>query len=193
LPSSGFFSLAQITGYVAFAIGVYSFLQKDDRRLKATIGAQAFSYAVHFFLLGSPSAAAASVVTSVRAVLSLYTRSSWVAVAILATNVTLGVATAKSAVDVLPVLASCAGTAAFFWFEGIAMRLILLGATACWLTNNLILGSIGGTLLELFLGGVNSWTCYRLWRIERGRRTDPSPSQRGVGGAGAPSTRTTAP
>jgi len=178
LPLSGFFSLAQITGYVAFAIGVYSFLQKDDRRLKATIGAQAFSYSIHFLLLGSPAAAAASLVTSVRAVLSLYTRSSWVAVAILATNVALGAFTAKSAVGWLPVLASCAGTTAFFWFDGIAMRLILLGATACWLANNLILGSIGGTLLELFLGAVNSWTCYRLWRIERALGTDPSSSRR---------------
>jgi hypothetical protein len=178
LPSTDFFSLAQVAGYVAFAIGVYSFLQKNDRRLKATIGAQAFTYAVHFLLLGSVAAAAASLVTSVRAVLSLYTRSSWVAVGILAMNVALGVVTATSAAGWLPVLASCAGTTAFFWFEGIPMRLILLGATACWLANNLILGSIGGTLLELFLGAVNAWTCYRLWRIERALRTGPSPSQR---------------
>ena len=180
MPSSGFFSLAQITGYVAFAIGVYSFLQKDDRRLKATIGAQAFSYAVHFLLLGSLAAAAASLVTSVRAVISLYTRSSWVAVAIITTNIALGVVTAESAVGFLPVLASCAGTTAFFWFEGIPMRLVLLGATACWLANNLILGSIGGTLLELFLGAVNGWTCYRLWRIERALRKGPSPSSSGA-------------
>lgn len=178
--SSGFFSLAQLTGYLAFAIGIYSFLQKNDRRLKATIGAQAFSYAVHFLLLSSPVAAAASLVTSVRAVISLYTRSSWVAVAILATSVALGVVTADGAVGILPVLASCAGTTAFFWFEGIPMRLILLGATACWLANNIILGSIGGTLLELFLGAVNAWTCYRLWRAERTLGTEPSPSQRGV-------------
>src|SRR5262245_4664669 len=166
------FSLAQLVGYVAFSIGVYSFLQRDDRRLKATIGAQAFSYAVHFLLLGSMAAAAASFVTSVRAVLSLYTRSPYVAVAILATNVTLGVVTASSLAGWLPVVASCAGTIAFFFFEGIALRLILLFATACWLTNNLILGSIGGTLLELFLGAVNASTCYRLWRAARTR--DPN-------------------
>ena len=179
MPTTGFFSLAQLTGYLAFAIGIYSFLQKNDRRLKATIGAGAFSYAVHFLLLGSPVAAVASLVASVRAVLSLYTRSSWVAVAILATSVALGVVTAESAVGILPILASCAGTAAFFWFEGIPMRLILLGATACWLANNLILGSIGGTLLELFLGAVNAWTCYRLWRVERTLAAESSPSERG--------------
>jgi hypothetical protein len=167
MPPQGFFSAAQLVGYVAFAIGVISFLQKDDRRLKATIGVQAFSYAVHFALLGSPAAAAASLVTSVRAFVSLRTRSPYVAAVILATNVALGFLTAKGAVGWLPVAASCAGTVAFFFFEGIKLRLILLGATACWLANNLVLGSIGGTLLELFLGGVNATTCYRIWRAER--------------------------
>ena len=164
------FSLAQLVGYVAFSIGVYSFLQRDDRRLKATIGAQAFSYSIHFLLLGSPAAAAASLVTSVRAVLSLYTKSAYVAVAILATNVGLGIVTATRLAGWLPVVASCAGTIAFFFYEGIALRLILLFATACWLANNLILGSIGGTLLELFLGAVNATTCYRLWRAGRAAR-----------------------
>jgi hypothetical protein len=180
LPTSGFFSLAQLTGYVAFAIGVYAFLQTDDRRLKASIGVQASSYAVHFLFLGSPAAATASTVTAVRALLSLYTRSSWVAVALLAANVGFGFVMAENAVGWLPVLASCAGTVSFFWLKGIGMRLVLLGATACWLANNLILGSIGGTLLELFLGTVNAWTCYRLWRIERTPRTEPSPSRKGV-------------
>jgi hypothetical protein len=173
MPDKGFLSPAQLTGYVAFVLGVYSFWQKDDRRLKGTIGAQAFSYAVHFVLLGSPAAAAASLVTFVRAILSLYTRSKGVAVAILVTNVAVGFVTATRPVGWLPVAASCAGTIAFFWFEGVRMRLVLLLATACWLANNLILGSIGGTLLELFLGAVNGSTCYRLWRS--GRAPSPGP------------------
>ncbi len=170
------FSLAQLAGYVAFLIGVYSFLQRDDRRLKATIGAQAFSYAIHFLLLGSRAAATASLVTSVRAVLSLYTKSPYVAAAILATNIGLGFLTAPNLAGWLPVVASCAGTIAFFFFEGIRLRLILLFATACWLTNNLILGSIGGTMLELLLGAVNATTCYRLWRATRDRTRTPDPS-----------------
>jgi hypothetical protein len=172
MPSQGPFSAAQLVGYLAFAIGVYSFMQKDDRRLRATIGAQAFSYAVHFTLLGSPAAAAASAVTCVRAFVSLHTRSPYVAGAILTTNVGLGFLTAESALGWLPVAASCLGTVAFFFFEGIGLRVILLGATACWLANNLLLGSIGGTLLELFLGAVNLATCYRIWRSERAARGD---------------------
>jgi len=174
MSSDAFFSPAQLVGYVAFAIGVYSFLQKDDRRLRATIGAQAFSYAVHFLLLGSVAAAAASLVTAVRALVSLYTRAAVVAALILATNIALGFLIATELAGWLPVVASCAGTVAFFFFDGIALRLILLGATACWLTNNLILGSIGGTLLELFLGAVNVTTTYRLFREERARKARKS-------------------
>jgi hypothetical protein len=172
MPSHGPFSPAQLAGYLAFAIGIYSFSRKDDRKLRATMGAQAFSYAVHFLLLGSLAAAAASLVTSVRAVLSLYTRSPYVAAVILSVNVALGFVTASSAVGWLPVVASCAGTVAFFFFDGIALRVILLFATACWLANNLILGSIGGTLLELFLGGINVRTTYRIWLDRRDARTE---------------------
>ena len=172
MPPQDFFSPAQLVGYVAFAFGVYSFSRKDDRQLKATIGAQSTSYAIHFLLLGSPAAAAASLVTAVRSLLSLYTRAPAVAVAIIATNVALGFATATNAAGWLPVVASCAGTVAFFFFEGIRLRLILLGATACWLANNLILGSIGGSLLELFIGAVNVTTTFRLWR-EQLRRDTP--------------------
>ncbi len=167
------FSLAQLVGYAAFVLGVSSFLQRDDRRLRAMIGAQAFSYAVHFFLLGSTVAALASLVTCTRALLSLVTRSRRVAVAILCVNLVIGLLTVRSAVGALPVLATSAGTVAFFWYAGLPLRLILLGATACWLANNLLVGSIGGTMLELFVGAANISTCYRLWRAQALPATPP--------------------
>jgi hypothetical protein len=160
-------SPAQLTGYLAFALGVIAFLQKDDRRLRAMVGLQAFSYAVHFLLLGSDAAAVASLVTTVRAVLSLYTRSPVVAIAILIVNIGLAFVTVTGPVGWLPVAASSAGTLAFFFFVGIPMRLVLLGSTGCWLVNNVILGSIGGTLLELLIGVANGATCFRLWRAKR--------------------------
>jgi hypothetical protein len=159
-------SVAQLAGYVAFGLGVFAFFQKDDRRLRASIGVQALSYAVHFLLLGTVAAAAASLVTFVRAMTSLYTRSSRAGMAFIAANLIVGITTAVGAASWFPVAASTLGTIAFFWFDGIAMRLILLGATGCWLVNNLVVGSIGGTMLELFIGVTNGTTIYRLWRAE---------------------------
>jgi len=173
MPHEGFFSPAQLMGYVAAAIGIFSFLQKDDRKLRTTIAAQSLSYAVHFLLLGSIAASASALVSSARAFISLHTRSTRVAVGILAINVTLGFLTADGLIGWLPVVGSCIGTIAFFWFEGIAMRLVLLSSTACWLANAIVVGSIGGTLLELFIGVVNASTCYRIWQAERAERLSP--------------------
>lgn len=165
MPSSGPLSIAQLVGYLAFVLGVVSFLQRSDTRLRAMIAAQALSYAVHFWLLGSTMGALASLVTCTRALVSLVTRSTEVGVAILVVNLVLGVFGARTSVaGWLPVLATTAGTVAFFWFDGLAMRFILLGATACWLVNNLWVGSIGGSVLELLIGVANGVTCYRLWR-----------------------------
>lgn len=44
------------------------------------------------------------------------------------------------------------------------MRIGFLLGAACWLTNNILVGSIGGTLLEVSLMAMNSMTIYRLYR-----------------------------
>jgi hypothetical protein len=166
-PTAGVAALlspAQLTGYVAFILGVLSFLQKDDRRLKATVGLQAFTYALHFTLLGVYAAAAASLVTLARAFISLRTRSPYVAVALLCVTLVLGLTVAESPRGWLPILASCCGTVAFFFFEGITMRGVLLLSTLLWLANNFLAGSVGGTLLELVIGVANGSTCYRILR-----------------------------
>lgn len=161
---SALLSPAQLTGYLAFVLGVLSFLQKDDRKLKATVGLQALTYALHFTLLGVYAAAVASLVTVTRAFVSLRTRSPYVAVGLLCVTFVLGLFFAKTPLGWLPIVASSCGTVAFFFFEGIAMRGVLLLSTLCWLTNNFLAGSIGGTLLELFIGAANGSTCYRLLR-----------------------------
>ena len=49
------------------------------------------------------------------------------------------------------------------------MRLLLLVTTLCWLANNILSGSIGGTLLEAIIALVNGATMLRLWRQGRVR------------------------
>jgi hypothetical protein len=169
---SALFSPAQLTGYLAFVLGVLSFLQKDDRRLKATVGLQACTYAVHFTLLGVYAAAVASLVTLARAFISLRTRSPYVAIALLGVTLVLGLTFAESARGWLPILASSCGTVAFFFFEGIAMRGVLLLSTLLWLANNSLAGSVGGTLLELVIGVANGSTCYRILRDRARAETD---------------------
>lgn len=158
------FSPAQCVGYAAFVLGVSSFAQKDDRRFKLFMAAECLAYILHFFLLGKPTAVASSTMSLLRSVLSLYTRSAWVALAVIAINLGLGMALATRWSDWLPLGASCIGTLALFLMEGIRMRVAMLCGTGLWIANNLITGSIGGTALELVIAAVNVLTIRRMAR-----------------------------
>ena len=161
---SDWFSLAQALGYIAFVLGVACFLQTDDRRFKLLMTGECIAYIAHFALLGNPTAVASSSLSTLRSLLSLVTRSRWVAVAIVAANVGFGFAIAHKPSDWLPLSASCLGTIALFTLQGIPMRLLMLCGTALWIANNLIVGSIGGTALEVVIAVINLTTIARMLR-----------------------------
>lgn len=171
---AGFFSLSQCVGYLAFALGVTAFLQKNDRRLIGFNAAQSAAYAVHFALLGNLPGCAASALSGTRSLLALKSSSPWLAALFVALNLGLGAHLVVKPWQWLPVAGACLGTVAMFRLSGIAMRLTLLTATACWLTNNILSGSIGGTALELVIGTANLWTISRLcWARRREARSAP--------------------
>jgi len=159
-----YFSPAQLVGYVAFLLGVTAFAQRIDWRLKFLVASECVVYTLHFFLLGNNPAAASALISATRTFLSLKTRSPWVAGFMLAINVILGAVLATTWTSWFSVAAGCSGTVAVFFLKGIGMRLLLLVATLCWLTNNILSGSIGGTLLEGIIAVVNTVTILRLWR-----------------------------
>ena len=162
-----FFTPAQVVGYLAFALGVVAFAQRIDRRLKFLVASECVVYTAHFVLLGNNPAAASALIAAIRMFASLKTRSPYVAAVFLATNLVFGIALATSWTAVFAIGAGLAGTIAVFFLKGLAMRGLLLVATLCWLTNNILSGSIGGTLLESSIATVNAVTILRLWRAAR--------------------------
>lgn len=164
------FSPAQCVGYAAFALGVGSFLQQDDRRFKLFMAGECFAYIVHFALLGNPTAVASSTMSFLRSLLALRTRSRWVAAGVIAVNLGLGLALAQQPADWLPLAASCLGTYALFLLQGIPMRLMMLCGTCFWIANNVMAGSVGGTALEVVVACVNLST---IIRMARGARAQP--------------------
>jgi spore coat polysaccharide biosynthesis predicted glycosyltransferase SpsG len=50
------------------------------------------------------------------------------------------------------------------------MRLAFVLGAVCWLSNNIIVGSIGGTLLEATLLVVNCLTIWRLYSANKQAR-----------------------
>jgi inner membrane protein len=166
-------SPAQLVGLVALVLGVAAFLQRDDRRLKALLVGECIVYVAHFTLLGAPSAASSAGVSAVRTLLSLWFRTPWLAAAAVAVNVGFAVALGTHGVGWIPVVGSSLGAIAIFTMRGIPMRLLLLVSTGTWLANNLITGSVGGTLLESLIAAASLSTIVRLALAER------------AGGAGA--------
>lgn len=158
------FSAAQCVGYLTLVLGVIAFSQKNDFRLRSLVGTQCVAYAVHFLLLGNLPAAVGAAISSVRSYASLYTRSVAVAALAVTINLTLGLHFVHSPAGLLPVAASVMGSAAMFLLRGIPLRVVLLLCSLCWLGNNLICHSVGGTILELFVSSSNLATILRLAR-----------------------------
>lgn len=159
-----FYSLPQCVGYIAFVLGVIAFLQKKDRPLKFFVGLESLVYTVHFTLLGNATAAASALITSLRSFLAIKTSSTLVAVVVVIANIAAGLVLTKGVLGWLPVIGSCVSTYAVFTMKGIPMRLMILSSTFCWLANNILSGSIGGTLLEAIIAVVNTSTILRMCR-----------------------------
>jgi hypothetical protein len=160
-------SPAQLLGYLAFVFGVGCFLQTEDRRFKQFMALECLAYVLHFWLLGQPTAVASSLVSLGRSVAAMRSRSPWLALVFVLINLGLGWWLFQGWLSLLPIAASCLGTLALFLLQGLSMRLLMLAGTLCWVANNLIVGSIGGTLLELVVAAVNGLTIWRLWRAGR--------------------------
>lgn len=168
-------SPAQGLGYLAFAFGMACFAQRDDRRFKQFLVLECLAYAGHFWLLGQSTAVASSLVSVARSAASLHSRSAWVAAFFVALSLSLGLWLETGWLSLLPIAASCIGTTALFLLQGLRMRLLMLMGTLLWLANNLLLGSIGGSLLEACIACINSWTIWRMWRASDVKLRDEPP------------------
>jgi hypothetical protein len=166
-PPIELFSAAQWLGYIAFAFGVGCFLQKDDRRFKLFMALECLSYVLHFWLLAVPTAVASSLVSLARSLVAMRTHSPWAAAGFVALLLALGVWLYSGWVSLLPLAASCIGTLALFLLKGIAMRVVMLGGTLLWVVNNVLVGSVGGTMLEVVVATTNAFTIWRMWRERR--------------------------
>jgi hypothetical protein len=164
----GLLSPAQLVGYLALALGITAFLQKSDDRLKFFNATQGLVYALHFVLLGNLPASASAALSSMRSFLALRYRSWLLGGVIIAANIGLGAVFARNRAGWLPVIGSCIATIAIFTMRGVRFRCMLLASTLLWLANNIITGSIGGTLLELANATINISTMIRMVRSSPG-------------------------
>ncbi|MCY9851985.1 YgjV family protein [Vibrio mediterranei] len=159
----------QILGFVSYGLGIATFYQKNDKRLKILMLALNVNHLIHFLLLGSLTSALAAALSAVRTTAAIYTNSKIVALIFIALSLLLGGMIAENLSQLWPILGAAIGTYSLFMLQGIAMRIGFLLGAMCWLTNNIMVGSIGGVLLEATLLLTNLMTIFRLTRD--GQRT----------------------
>lgn len=155
---------AQWLGFLSFALGISTFYQKDDRKLKLVMLIFQFNNVLHFYLLGSDISTISTLLSFLRTATAIKTSSKLVAAAFVIVSIALGLWIADGPLDLLPILGSILGTIAVFLLKGIQMRIAFIIGAICWLANNIIVGSIGGSLLEATLLTVNLFTIMRLYR-----------------------------
>ena len=65
------FNLPQFLGVLAFILGVLSFYQRNDRKLKIVMLVQNLTYMSHFILLGASVSALSSLLSACRTATSI--------------------------------------------------------------------------------------------------------------------------
>ncbi|WP_370826373.1 YgjV family protein [Parasutterella excrementihominis] len=137
--------LAQMAGWLAAAAAIIAMLQKSDLRLKQGLIIHTVLYGIHFALLGLPTAVISCVIALARISLSIYTRSLLCAAVLIIFSVATALAVSRSTVEA----ASVVLTLSLFRFDGIKLRLGLLGGgSVLWLIHNIYVQSWGGICLE---------------------------------------------
>ncbi|CAG23596.1 putative membrane protein [Photobacterium profundum SS9] len=152
---------------MSFALGISTFYQKDDRKLKMVMLIFNLNHLLHFLLLGSMVSALSALLSAVRTATALYVSSKVVAAAFITISLVSGIWLSDTIWDLWPILGTIIGTYSVFVLKGIQMRIGFLVGATCWLINNILVGSIGGTLLEVTVICVNVITVSRLLRDQR--------------------------
>jgi hypothetical protein len=158
----------QLFGLVALVICVVAFASKNDDRLLVLLISANVAFALQFVFFESWTAAALTVLVIVRIVLARrYLGSKTVMAGVLLVSGIAAALTWQSWMDMLPVAAMVLGTVGMFLMRGIAMRVFLGLAAFAWMLNNLLIGTIGGTLAEGLIVITNIITIIRLVRARR--------------------------
>lgn len=158
----------QFFGLVALVICLVAFASKSDDRLLVLLISANVAFALQFVFFASWTAAVLTLLVIVRIILARRFVGSKVAMAgVLVANFVAAALTWQSAVDILPLAAAILGTLGMFMLRGIAMRVVLGLAALCWMLNNLVIGSVGGTLAEGLIVVTNIITIIRMARAKR--------------------------
>lgn len=161
LDEHSLYYLGQGLGILAFFIGLTVFIQRDDKQLKLRLVIYTAFIGVHFFLLGAMPAGISASLNSVRTLVSIYFRKQIFMYIFIVLTLVLTIPNISHGIELLPVFGTIISTVAFFKATKLKLRIIMWISTACWVTYNIWLGTIGGALIETSFLIINGISIYR--------------------------------
>ncbi|MCI4002213.1 YgjV family protein [Dickeya dianthicola] len=161
------YMFAQAVGVLAFLVGITMFFNRSEKKFKIQLSAYSAVIACHFFLMGANVAGISAMLNSGRTVITLKTNNIAVMFVFIALTLALGLPGVKHPMELLPIIGTVCSTWALFRAHGLVMRGIIWCSTALWVTHNIWLGSIGGSLIEASFLVINGFNIIRFWRMQR--------------------------
>ncbi len=160
--------IAQFFGVLAFLVGVFAFLQKQDSKYRYYMVGFCLLMGVHFILMGAMTGAISAAINGVRTYLSMKYNSRKMAVLFVALQLGLALPYVEHWFEYLPVIGSAVGTWALFTTYGLRLRSMILFNSCCWVTHNILIGSIGGSIVESTFIITNLVTIIRMHKEMKG-------------------------
>ena len=138
------------------------FTQKDDKKLKIMMIIFNLNHMIHFLFLGAIISAISSMVNILRTLGSIYFNSRIIVAFFILISIVSSLYLFDSPMQLMATVGTCIGTYSIYQLTEKKLRVGLLIGSICWLVNNIYVGSIGGSLLELTLIIVNGLTIYKM-------------------------------
>ncbi len=117
--------------------------------------------------MGAVTAAFGCGISAMRSYASSKTQSGYVMWFFITMLWVLGVPNIHNNYELLTIFGASIATWGLFKTQAVKLRCLMLFNSLCWLTNNLLLGSIGGTLMELTFIAVNLFTISNMIKSEK--------------------------
>ncbi|CAK1765803.1 YgjV family protein [Vibrio crassostreae] len=154
--------IAQGIGGIAFLVGVMAFWQKDDMRFRYQMMMFCLIMGIHFTLMGATVATIGVMINALRSYASIKTQSRKVMWFFIGLMWVMTLPNITHFFEFITVLGSSVATWALFTKQGVTLRSFILFNSLCWISHNIWLGSIGGSLVEGAFIATNLFTIYRL-------------------------------
>ena len=164
------FSTAQLVGYAATFVSLSAYAMREDKMMKTGVGLGLVLWALHYAMLSALTASATCLLIASRQILAFFAPtlsiSARYAVTVVYYLLFTGVLwqTWAGPVSLLPWISALNNTYAYFYLAGTRLRAQVMLSTGLWLLNAMVLGSIGGVVMNAASLGISLWTILRLKR-----------------------------